>query len=37
MKIGIKNLTLRFVEAGAWLKDRINLSKYSYIPVGNLG
>lgn len=26
----------KFVEGDQWLKERINYSRYSYIPVGNL-
>jgi DNA polymerase epsilon subunit 1 len=30
-----KNMTLRFTEMEDWLKERINFSRYSLIPVGN--
>lgn len=31
-----KNMSTRFTEMKDWLKEKINFSRYSLIPVGNL-
>lgn len=36
VRYACKNMTSRFAETPSWFKDRVNFSRYSYIPVGNL-
>jgi DNA polymerase epsilon subunit 1 len=36
IRFACRNMTERFTEMGAWLEERINHSRYSFIPVGNL-
>ena len=36
-RTAVKSITIRFAETSAWIKEQVNLARYSVIPVGNLG
>jgi hypothetical protein len=36
LRYSIKNMTARFTEVGLWLNDKIDFSRYTWIPLCNL-
>ena len=36
VRFACRNMTKRFTEMGEWIEHRINLARYSLIPIGNL-
>ena len=36
IRFACKNMTVRFTEVNDWIKEKINFSRYSYVPVCNL-